>query len=113
MPICSHDEIADRLGVPAISFEETYPEKAKEMKMLLLEYIKTLQSSITGTGAGTGISGEVDATAAGECPGDAGIAIDQDSGFPIAPRINTKVGKGKIERLYRLYITEHYRRFLR
>ncbi len=47
----SHDEIADILGVTSKFFEETYMDKANELKRSLLEYIKTLRTVKAGAGA--------------------------------------------------------------
>ncbi|KAF8799826.1 hypothetical protein BYT27DRAFT_7119298, partial [Phlegmacium glaucopus] len=47
-----HDDIANLLGVPAKSFEDTQSEKALDMKRTVLEYIKTLRAAGAGAGAG-------------------------------------------------------------
>jgi hypothetical protein len=90
--------------VPALSFEETYPEKSKEMKLLTLEYIKTLKASRDGPGPGPGSSGVEDAGA-----GVNAGTIALEDGFPIAPRVILgEVSKQVLEPLYRMYITHHY-----
>lgn len=96
----SHDEIANILKVPARSFEETYPEKSKEFKRALVEYIETIRSANADLGA-DGAVGEKKK-----------VAIELDSErFPIAPVINVekKMTKDDLEPLYRLYMTQHYR----
>ena len=97
----SHDELAGLLGVPSKSFEETYHEKCVDMKRTVLEYVKTLHAvKLTGAGAGIGVQF-----------GQGSIRIEQDSdGFPIAPSPASweKITKDDLERLYRLYITQHY-----
>jgi hypothetical protein len=100
-PEISHDEIANILGVPSKSFEEIYQDKAREMKRTLLEYVKTLQGVIDNAGsipAGAGLST---------------ITLDPE-GFPVAPNPPSwdKYTKDDLERLYRLYLTHHYRECL-
>ena len=80
-----------------------YPDKAKEMKRTLLEYLNTLrrahiispkQNSADGAESGLGY-----------------LKIDPN-GFPVALKINSwnKVMRAKLEPLYRLYIAQHYRK---
>jgi hypothetical protein len=96
--------MAKFLGVPAMQFEVMYPEKAKEMKRMVLEYMKVLRrahidnSQNTSNETTNGFQNDT-------------LQMD-DSGFPVAPRpISwTKVKKGDIEHIYRLYIARHYRR---
>jgi hypothetical protein len=52
--VFSHDEIANILGVTSKSFEDTYKDKAKELKRTLLEYVKTLMAVTNSAGAGAG-----------------------------------------------------------
>ena len=93
-----HDEIANLLGVTSKSFEETYEDKAKELKRTLLEYVKTLMVLTNNAGAGAG------ATSTGS-----GILFDAD-GYPIAPTVfSDKTTKDEMEHLYHSYITQHYR----
>jgi len=68
--VISHDEIANVLGMTSKSFEETYEDKAKELKRTLLEYVKTLTALTNSAGAG-----------AGATPANS-IHFDSD-GFPI------------------------------
>ncbi len=90
----SHDEIANVLGVTSKSFEETYEDKAREIKRTLLEYVKTLHAVTDGAGAGS-----------------SSIQFDSD-GFPIAPTLLLdKMTKGDLERLYHMYISQHYREY--
>jgi len=49
--VISHDEIAKILGVTSKSFEETFEDKARELKRTLLEYVKTL-TALTNSGLG-------------------------------------------------------------
>ena len=63
------------------------------------EYIKTLQAT-AGTPAG---------------PSNGNITIELDTdGFPIVPRPPSwdKITKEELEKLYRTYITQHYRMFI-
>jgi hypothetical protein len=104
MIIYSHDEMADIVGMPSKCFEDTYPDKSKEMKRTLLEYIKTIQAAHAGAGAGAGV-----------ISGQAGLTIQLDPDrFPIAahPLSWSKVSKDIVEPLYRTYITQHYRKRL-
>jgi hypothetical protein len=89
------DEIPETLGVHAKSFEDHYEDLANEMKRALLEYIKTIRNPTTGTGSGT--NGPT-------------ISVDPD-GFPLLPESIqwTKSTKDDLEKLYRSYITMHYR----
>jgi hypothetical protein len=63
------------------------------------EYIKTVRSS-TGAGSGTG-------------PNNSKLNIKLDSeGYPILPITSwEKINKDELEKLYRSYITQHYREF--
>ena len=53
-----HDEIGNILDVMCKSFEETYEDKAKEFKRILMKYIKTIQvtKARADIGAGAGNS---------------------------------------------------------
>ena len=94
--------MAKFLGVPAMPFEVMFPDKAKEMKRMVLEYIKVLRrahfdnSQNASHEATNGFENDT-------------LQID-DSGFPVAPRpISwTKVKKDDLEPIYRLYIARHY-----
>jgi hypothetical protein len=97
--VFSHDEIANVLGVTSKSFEDTYEDKAKELKRTLLEYMKTLMAVTNSAGAGA-------------APATGSILFDTD-GFPIAPNnLSDKTTKEDLEQLYHAYITQHYREFL-
>jgi hypothetical protein len=99
--VFSHDEIANVLGVTSKSFEDTYEDKAKELKRTLLEYVKTLMAVTNSAGAG-----------AGAAPAAGSILFDGD-GFPIAPNnLWDKTTKEDLEQLYHAYITQNYREFL-
>lgn len=65
------------------------------------EYVESVKSS-AGPGPGTQ-------------SGTDKLVINKDpEGYPIAPRPSTweKITKDDIEKLYRMYITIHYRRFI-
>jgi hypothetical protein len=101
---CSHDEIAKFLGVPANSFDVMYPDKATEMKRMVLDYIKLLtraDSQNTGPARSTGeeTNGFI-----------RNRILTNESGFPMAPRPLSwkKVTKVELEPLYRMYIARHY-----
>jgi hypothetical protein len=99
--VFSHDEIANILGVTSKSFEDTYEDKAKELKRTLLEYMKTLMAVTNSAGAG-----------ASAAPATGSILFDAD-GFPIAPNnLSDKSTKEDLEQHYHAYITQHYHEFL-
>ncbi|KAF8809692.1 hypothetical protein BYT27DRAFT_7254409 [Phlegmacium glaucopus] len=104
-----HDEIASILKVPGRSFEEIYPDKSKDIKRTLLEYLKILAAPIAGGSAGVH-AGVTTGVNAGPGPDTLTIQLDPNR-FPIAPRFASwnKVSKEDLERLYRMYITQHYR----
>ena len=89
------------LGVPAKSFRQMYENKATEIMRTVHEYIKTVKASArAGAGAGA------------ESGNKTTITLDP-TGFPIAPRPPSwdKTTKEEFEKLYRSYITHHYRAF--
>jgi hypothetical protein len=96
--------MAKFLGVPAMPFDIMFPDKAKEMKRMVLEYIKVLRrahftsSHNTGNEIANGIQKNT-------------LQIDE-SGFPVAPRPHSwaKVKRDDLEPVYRLYMTRHYRK---
>jgi hypothetical protein len=96
----SHDEIAKFLGVPAMPFDVMYPDKAKEIKRMVLDYIKALRSAH--------INNSNDITDAQQ----KNVLQIDEKGFPIAPRPQSvsKSTKADLETIYRLYITRHYRK---
>jgi hypothetical protein len=90
------------MGVPSKSFEDTYEDRATDMKRTVLDYIKTLRAMrSTGANAGAG------ATSHGTT-----VHLNQD-GFPIVPCPASweKVTKEDLEAMYRSYITQHYRTY--
>lgn len=96
--------MAKFLGVPAMPFDIMFPDKAKEMKRNVLEYIKVLRvahstnSQNTGTENINGINKNT-------------LKIDE-AGFPLAPQPQswTILKKDDLEPMYRLYMTRHYRK---
>jgi hypothetical protein len=105
----SHDEMAKFLGVPANSFDLMFLDKAKEMKRMVLDYIKLLRRAHFENNTHTQTTGEDISN------GFERNRIQTDeSGFPIAPRPLswTKVTKVELEPLYRMYIARHYRTFI-
>lgn len=104
LSLCSHDQMAKYLGVPALPFEAMYPEKANEIKRMVLEYIKVLRNAHVNNSQASSeerFNGLKSGT----------LEIDE-SGFPLAPRPQSwkKVTKVELEPLYRMYITRQYRR---
>lgn len=88
------------MGVPSKSFEDTYADRATDMKRTVMEYIKTLRA-MRSTGAGTNAPRP-------------GITIHvDDDGFPIVPHPVSweKVTKEDLEAMYRSYMTQHYRTY--
>jgi len=80
-----------------------YEDKAKDFMRTVNEYIKTVRSS-TGYGAGSG-------SGAGINNSKLNIKLDSE-GYPILPITSwEKKNKDELERLYRSYITQHYREF--
>jgi hypothetical protein len=102
-----HDDIAKLLEVPAMPFNVMFPDKAKEMKRMILDYVKILRRAHAED------SGNAVDDIANGFQKDA-IQID-DSGFPKAPRPLSwiKVTRAELEPIYRLYITKHYRKSYR
>jgi hypothetical protein len=83
--------------VTSKSFEDTYENKAKDLKRTLLEYVKTLMAVGNDAGAGPPVSS---------------IQFDTD-GFPFAPGFSfDKTTKEDLERHYHSYVTQHYRECL-
>lgn len=82
-------------------FDVMYPDKAKEMKRMVLEYIKLLRRDHFASSQISDISNGFHKNT---------LEIDP-SGYPIAPRPQSweKVKKADIEPIYRLYIAHHYR----
>ena len=95
--------MSKNLGLPVMPFDIMYPDKAMEMKRMMLEYIKVLHRSQIRNADGAeenntnGIQKNI-------------LQIDE-SGYPVAPRplLGTKVSRVALESIYRLYITRHYR----
>jgi hypothetical protein len=85
-------------------FDVMYPDKTKEMKRTVLEYLKTLHRQHTSGADARNTNADID--------NEATLEIHQ-SGFPVAPRLNSwrKITRGKLEPLYRMYITQHYRKW--
>lgn len=77
-----------------------YEDKAKGFMRTVNEYIKTVRSS-SGAGAGPGTG-----------TGNSKLEIKLDpEGYPILPITSwEKINKDELEKLYRSYITCHYRK---
>lgn len=75
-----------------------FPEKAIEMKKMVIDYIKILQKDHFLNSQDDGIQKSI-------------LNIDDD-GYPIAPRpqSGTKLTRAQLEPMYRLYIARHYRK---
>jgi hypothetical protein len=85
-------------------FEVMYPDRATEMKKMVLDYMKVLRRD----------NFNPNPTQNDVSNGTQMKTIDIDStGFPIAPMPQswTKVKKANLEALYRMYITRHYRKY--
>jgi hypothetical protein len=99
----SHDEIAKFLEVPAMPFDVMFPDKAKEMKRMMLDYIKILRRAHAEgyQDAGEEIMNGIQRNT---------LQIDE-TGFPKAPRPISwlSVTRAELEPIYRLYITKQYR----
>lgn len=80
-----------------------FPEKAKEYKRDLLNYIEMLHKQFVGPCTPTNNTGNT---------GTPGTLEIHSSGYPVAPRTGTwkKVTRNDLEPIYRMYITEHYRK---
>ena len=95
--------MAKFLGVPAMPFNIMYPDKVKEMKRMVLDYIKVLRrthpdnSQDAGDAATNGFPRNM-------------LQIDT-TGFPVTPWPQSwaKVTKAELEPIYQLYMTCHYR----
>lgn len=104
--ICSHDEMAKFLGVPAMPFDVMFPDKAKEMKRMVLDYIKVLRRAHINNSQNI-IEESINGLKKNM------LQVDE-SGFPLAPQPQSweKVKKDDLEPIYRLYIMRHYRKSL-
>jgi hypothetical protein len=84
-------------------FDVMFPDKAKEMKRMILEYIKILRRAHNegGQDADNDIVNGIRKNT---------LQI-HESGFPVGPRPASwlKVTRAELEPIYRLYITKHYR----
>ena len=89
--------MAKLLGVLAMPFNIMYPDKAKEMKRMALDYIKVLRR--------THLDNSQDAGGFQRNT----LQIDT-TGFPVAPwpQSWTKVTRANLELKYQLYMTCHY-----
>ena len=98
--------MAKFLGVPAMPFDIMFPDKAKEMKRTVLDYIKILRNAHFSSSQNTGdeITNGLQKNT---------LQIDE-SGFPVAPRPQSwlKVKRDDLEPIYRMYMTRHYRESL-
>uniref|UniRef100_A0A8H8CGH6 Uncharacterized protein n=1 Tax=Psilocybe cubensis TaxID=181762 RepID=A0A8H8CGH6_PSICU len=95
-----HDDIAELLGVQKSmkikSFEETYPKQAHEIQRLMIEYVRNVIDKSQGR----------EMIAAQE-----NTLGSSDDGFPIiGPSWNKeKLGKADASKLYREYLSKHYK----
>jgi len=84
-------------------FDVMFPDKAKQMKRMMLDYIKILRRAHIDASqdAGDDITNGIQRNY---------LQIDE-SGFPIGPRPISwvKVTRADLEPIYRLYVTKHYR----
>ncbi|KAF8950433.1 hypothetical protein BDZ97DRAFT_1771259 [Flammula alnicola] len=100
--IDAHDEIADLMGVPTRSFVDCHPDEITKMKLLLMDYMKTLRNKAqVPVTDGTGTN-----------PGTQKIMLTTTSeGYPILPEPwrNGDESKKKLEELFSLYIGRHYK----
>jgi hypothetical protein len=90
------------LGVHALSFTQQYEDKIKDFRRTFKDYVQSVRASAR-PGPGTG--GTTDNK----------LIIEKDTdGYPIAPKPESwnKSTKEDLEKLYRDYITIHYRRFI-
>ena len=79
------------------------PDKAKECKRAILEYVHILhRQMVQATDHSHDNTDQI----------NKGTLEISPSGFPVAPRPNkwNKVTRVDLEPLYRMYITEHYRK---
>jgi hypothetical protein len=99
---CSHDDIGKLLRMPGNSFDHMYPEKGKEIKRMMLDYIKILRESHSQNIGDVIRNGY-----------EPNIIRTHESGFPIAPRPDSwsKVTKAELEPIYRMYVSRNYRKF--
>lgn len=107
----SHDNIPEIIGVHSLSFQDMYGlKKTIELKRIFMEYVKTVRAAAdTSNGTGTGAGDRLVST-------DPSLTVRLDpKGFPVAPSPPSwdKVSKDNIERLYRSYVTHHYRMFFK
>ena len=84
-------------------FDIMFPEKAKEMKRMVLDYIKIVRRDHFPNAEANISNGLQNDT----------LQIDA-SGFPISPKPESwaKVTKADLEPIYRMYIKRHYRNIL-
>ncbi|KAF8958980.1 hypothetical protein BDZ97DRAFT_1923291 [Flammula alnicola] len=100
--IDAHDEIADLMGIPARSLIDSHPEEISKMKLLLMDYMKTLR-----TKAQVPVAGGI-----GTNPGLQKVLLTTTSeGYPMLPEPwrNGDESKKKLEELFSLYIGRHYK----
>jgi len=97
--IYRHDTIADTFGVMASPFGKMFPQKALEMKRMVMNYVKALQAMLPATD-GIPVSGPT---------ADNTQAVVYN-GFPKLPADFNLAGylKSGLEDLYRSYIGAHY-----
>jgi len=94
-----HDKIAEALGVTAVPFARMFDDKAKEMKRLVINYVKALQGMLQ---SGAGIPGSA--------PTASKTQVGLNKGFPRLPSAfkPKEHVKKELEDIYRVYIGAHY-----
>jgi hypothetical protein len=90
------------LGVRCKSFADLYPDKVRFMEKAMSDYVKELRP-VQSTQPGT-------ITSADAVSGGFAIELDAD-GYPVihCPASWVKVTKDHFEKIYRSYMTIHYR----
>lgn len=96
----SHDEVAKLLGATAMPFDVMFSDKAKEIKKLVMEYLKTIRRDHSQSADNETSNGF-----------QRNFLETDPSGYPIAPHPHSwsKVTRADLEPLYRMYIKRHYR----
>lgn len=98
-----HDRIAELMGVPANSFEDTYPDLMDDFKMKLFNYHKIMKDYASGSGLPLGL---------GVNDGKVKVAFKLTAaGFPILPKplpVNDWKTKKDWEQVYSTFMGQQY-----